>query len=138
MTSIEDLLQPIFFGSRVVGEALDNYDYADPHRRADEFDDPETAPRVNQPLYDTSTSTPLRKSNIDLDILPDYSDEIMSEYRIKQLLGQPLPDVSQVVDLDTAPDYVDFIKNSIRTIISSENEFNLDNKENVSKDVTQI
>jgi hypothetical protein len=45
-----------------------------------------------------------------------------------QMLGKPVPQVS-VVDLDTAVDYVDFIKNSIKNIITSENEFNIDNSE---------
>ena len=44
------------------------------------------------------------------------------------MLGKPVPQVS-VVDLDTAVDYVDFIKNSIKNIIASENEFNIDNSE---------
>lgn len=131
---LHELLQPMFFNSRIVGEALDNYDLADPHRRADEFDDKHTSPLFNQPLYDTSTSTPINDSNTGLTVLPDYSDEILSDYRISQMLGKPIQ-IPNIVDLDTAPDYVDFIKNTIKNVIASENEFNIDGKENLIKDV---
>ena len=123
--NIEELLQPITFTSRVVSQALDNYDPADPHRRADEFDDFYTEPQVNQPFYDTSTSTPIKGDNIDLTTLPDYSDEIISDYQISQILGKPI-NMENVVDLDTAPNYVNFVKNTIKNVIQSENEFNID------------
>lgn len=131
---LQELLQPMFFNSRIVGESLDNYDPADPHRRADEFDDKNTAPLFNQPLYDTSTTTPIVDSNMGLSNLPDYSDEILSDYRISQMLGKPI-EVPNVVDLDTAPDYVNFIKNTIKNVIASENEFNIDGKENLIRNV---
>lgn len=125
--NIEELLQPIMFNSRVVSQALDNYDPADPHRRADEFDDEYTAPQVNKPFYDTSTVVPLTEedSNISLVTLPDYSDEVISDFQIQRMLGKPI-NMENVVDLDTEPNYVNFIKNTIKNVIQSENEFNID------------
>lgn len=114
------------------GQVLDTFDPADPHRRADELDDIDTAPVVNAPLYDTSITNPIRKTNKGLMDMPDYSDEVMSDYRLAQLLGKPM-EIPAVVDLDTAPDYVDFIKNSIKNIIQSENEFNISNTEIMDK-----
>jgi len=43
-------------------------------------------------------------------------------------MGKAIPQ-ENIVDLDTAENYVDFIKNSIKNIIASENEFNIDNSE---------
>jgi hypothetical protein len=98
---LEQFITPLTFPAFEFEQALDNYDIADPHRRQDEFDDINTAPIVNAPLYDTSITNPIEKSNIGLSNL----------------------------DLDTAENYVDFIKNSIKNIIASENEFNIDNSE---------
>lgn len=121
-------VEPLLFDQVMIHEALDNFDYADPHRRADELDDQDTAPRVNAPLYDTSITNPMKSTNKYLGDFPDYSDEVMSDYRLAMMLGKPI-DIPAVVDLDTAPDYVDFIKNSITNLIKSENEFNIDNAE---------
>jgi hypothetical protein len=126
---IQELFAPLMFTERVVGEALDNFDPADPHRRQDEYDDKNTAPLGNQPFYDTSTSTPIQKSNVSLQDFPDYSDKIMTDYRIKMILGQPTDSIPNVVDLDTAPNYVNFIKNSIRNVIASESEFDINKTE---------
>ncbi len=121
-------IQPLIFDQQLFVEALDNYDYADPHRRADELDDDNTAPQVNAPLYDTSITNPIKKSNINISEFPDYSDEVLSDYKLALMLGKQ-PDIPVVIDLDTAPDYVDFIKNSITTLVKSENEFNIANNE---------
>ena len=134
MSTLEELLQSMTFEQHIVGEMLDNYDPSDPHRRQDEFDDKQTAPLGNQPFYDTSTSTPIKDTNKGLDELPDYSDEVLSDYRIQQMLGREI-EIPNIVDLDTAPNYVDFIKNTIRTVINSENEFNIDSKENLIKNI---
>lgn len=125
---LEQFIAPLTFPAWEFAEALDNFDRADPHRRADEFDDKNTAPVVNAPLYDTSITNPIEKSNIGLTNFPDYSDEVLSDYKMAQILGKPVPNES-IVDLDTADDYVDFIKNTIKNIISSENEFNISNAE---------
>ena len=117
-----DLAKPLFFDVKQIGIALDNYDLADPHRRADEFDDAHTAPKGNQPLYDTSTSTPIVASNIALTDFPDISDEIMSDYKIQKMLGRD-PEVPTFSDLDTAVDYVQFIKNTVASLAASEGEF---------------
>lgn len=117
-----DLAKPLFFDVKQIGIALDNYDLADPHRRADEFDDAHTAPKGNQPLYDTSTSTPIVASNIALTDFPDISDEIMSDYKIQKMLGRD-PEVPTFSDLDTATDYVQFIKNTVASLAASEGEF---------------
>ncbi len=103
-----EFAQPLQFTLR---EALDNTDPADPHRRQDEFDDEHTAPVGNAPLYDTSTSTPIRLSNASLTDFPDFSDQVMSDYKIQQMLGHNVK-MPNIVDLDTAPNYVQFIKNS--------------------------
>jgi len=129
---LAEFVQPLLFSSIEFDEALDNVDIADPHRRADEVDDKDTAPVVNAPLYDTSITNPIKKSNKSLADFPDYSDEVMSDYRLSQLLGKPM-EIPSVVDLDTADDYVDFIKNSIKNIIASENEFNISNAEIADK-----
>lgn len=121
-------IQPLIFDQQLFIEALDNYDYADPHRRADELDDENTAPQVNAPLYDTSITNPIKTSNINISEFPDYSDEVLSDYKLALMLGKQ-PDIPVVIDLDTAPDYVDFIKNSITTLVKSENEFNIANNE---------
>ena len=113
---------PLFFDAESVGIALDNFDPGDPHRRADEFDDKNTAPLGNQKLYDTSTSTPIKASNMSLTSFPDISDEIMSDYRIQKMLGHDV-EVPNFVDLDTAPNYVGFIQNTVRSVVESENEF---------------
>ena len=125
---LEQFIAPLTFPAWEFSQALDNFDIADPHRRQDEFDDTNTAPIVNAPLYDTSITNPIEKSNIGLSNFPDYSDEILSDYKMAKMLGKPLPQES-IVDLDTAEDYSGFIKNSIKNIIASENEFNLDNSE---------
>ncbi len=79
---LEQFIAPLSFPAWEFTEALDNFDRADPHRRADEFDDKYTAPVVNAPLYDTSITNPIEKSNIGLTNFPDYSDEVLSDYKI--------------------------------------------------------
>jgi len=133
MNPLEEIGMPILFSSGMVAEALDNFDVADPHRRADELDDKKTSPIVNAPLYDTSITTPLKKSNVSLQNFPDYSDEVLSDYKLAILLNKPVP-APDVADLDTDPDYVKFIKNSIKNIIQSEGEFNL-NKSRITTEL---
>lgn len=127
-----EFVQPLLFSTIQFDEALDNFDIADPHRRQDEFDDINTAPVVNAPLYDTSITNPIKKSNTSLTSFPDYSDEVMSDFRLAQMLGKPM-EIPSVVDLDTADNYVDFIKNTIKNVIASENEFNISNSEITDK-----
>ncbi len=127
-----EFVQPLLFSTIQFDEALDNFDIADPHRRQDEFDDINTAPVVNAPLYDTSITNPIKKSNTSLTSFPDYSDEVMSDFRLAQMLGKPM-EIPAVVDLDTADNYVDFIKNTIKNVIASENEFNISNSEITDK-----
>jgi len=124
---MDEYRKPMVFNEILISDALDNYDIADPHRRADEFDDKHTAPLVNQPLYDTSTSTPIHASTTNLSDFPDISDQIFSEYKKKKMLGQPVGSIDNFVDLDTAPDYVNFMKNITKLTIQSENEFSTDN-----------
>lgn len=131
-----EFVQPLLFSTIQFDEALDNFDIADPHRRQDEFDDINTAPVVNAPLYDTSITNPIKKSNTSLTSFPDYSDEVMSDFRLAQMLGKPM-EIPAVVDLDTADNYVDFIKNTIKNVIASENEFNISNSEITDKSKTQ-
>lgn len=133
MNPLEEIGMPILFSSGMVAEALDNFDVADPHRRADELDDRKTSPIVNAPLYDTSITTPLNKSNMSLQNFPDYSDEVLSDYKLAIMLNKPVP-APDVADLDTDPDYVKFIKNSIKNIIQSEGEFNL-NKSRITSEL---
>jgi hypothetical protein len=123
-----EFVQPLLFSTIQFDEALDNFDIADPHRRQDEFDDINTAPIVNAPLYDTSITNPIKKGNTSLTSFPDYSDEVMSDFRLAQMLGKPM-EIPAVVDLDTADNYVNFIKNTIKNVIASENEFNISNSE---------
>jgi len=123
----QDLARPLFFEASRIGIALDNYDIADPHRRADEFDDKHTAPLGNQPLYDTSTSTPIKLTNLSLTEFPDVSDEVMSDYKIQKMLGKDI-EVPQFVDLDTAPNYVQFIKNTANSLAASALEFTPDDR----------
>lgn len=125
---LEQFISPLVFEQTLFTEALDNFDYADPHRRADELDDENTAPLVNAVLYDTSRTNPIKASNKNISDFPDYSDEVMSDYRLQKMLGKNI-EIPKVVDLDTAPDYVEFIKNSITSLIKSENEFNIENNE---------
>lgn len=125
---LSQFVQPLVFEQQVFSEALDNFDIADPHRRADEFDDKDTAPQVNAALYDTSITNPIKQSNKNISDFPDYSDEVMSDFQMMRMLGKTI-DVPSIVDLDTAPDYSAFIKNSIKNIIKSETEFNLVNAE---------
>lgn len=125
---LAQFVSPLVFEQTLFTEALDNFDYADPHRRADEMDDNNTAPVVNAVLYDTSITNPIKATNINISEFPDYSDEVMSDYRLKKMMGKQV-EIPRVIDLDTAPDYVDFIKNSINNLIKSENEFNIENNE---------
>lgn len=125
---LSQFVEPLIFEQQVFSEALDNFDPQDPHRRADELDDKDTAPQVNVPLYDTSITNPIKTSNKNISDFPDYSDEVMSDYQMMRMLGKQI-DIPSIVDLDTAPDYVDFIKNSIKNIISSESEFSMVNAE---------
>jgi len=131
-----EFVQPLLFSTIQFDEALDNFDVADPHRRQDELDDINTAPVVNAPLYDTSITNPIKKSNTSLTSFPDYSDEVMSDFRLAQMLGKPM-EIPAVVDLDTADNYVDFIKNTIKNVIASENEFNISNSEITDKSKTE-
>ena len=124
---LTSMTKPLFFDAKSVGVALDNFDPYDPHRRADEFDDASTAPLGNQQLYDTSTSTAIKASNVSLDDFPDISDEIMSDYRIQKMLGHDIQPPA-FSDLDTAPNYVNFIKNTIASLTASENEISTDKK----------
>ena len=73
-------------------------------------------------------TNPIKKGNTSLTSFPDYSDEVMSDFRLAQMLGKPM-EIPAVVDLDTADDYVNFIKNTIKNVIASENEFNISNSE---------
>lgn len=123
---IREFLQPLVFNAFEIEHALDNFDPYDPHRRADEIDDPITAPLVNQPLFDTSVVNPIKDSDISLLDFPDYSDEVMSDFRMNQMLGKRMP-TEAVVDLDTSADYDEFVKNSIKNVIKSENEYNIRN-----------
>jgi hypothetical protein len=123
---IRQFLEPLVFNTFEFEHALDNFDPADPHRRADELDDPVTKPLVNQPLYDTSIANPIKDSNLSLEDFPDKSDEFMSDFRMAQMLGKPLP-TEVIVDIDTTPDYDTFIKNSIKNILKSENEYSISN-----------
>lgn len=129
---LSDFVQPLLFTAIEFDRALDIMDIADPHGRADELDDINTAPVVNAPLYDTSITNPIIKSNKYISDFPDYSDEVMSDFRLAQLLGKPM-EIPSVVDLDTSDNYVDFIKNSIKNVIASENEFNISNAEIADK-----
>ena len=119
---LQSLTKPLFFNAREVSQALDNFDESDPHRNAYEFDDPHIAEVANNPLYDTSKSTPIHASNTSLGDFPDVSDYVMSDYKIQKMLGRDVGPPS-FVDLDTAENYVGFIKNSIRTQTEAENEF---------------
>jgi hypothetical protein len=134
--NLSQFIEPLVFDQVSFSQALDNYDVADPHRRADELDDDDTAPQVNVPLYDTSITNPISKSNNNLEDFPDYSDEVMSDYQMQRMLGKPI-NIPSIVDLDTAPDYVDFIKNTIKNVISSETEFNIQNTE-ISEILKQV
>lgn len=125
-TEIREFLKPLVFNAFEFDHALDNFDPADPHRRADEFDDPVTKPLVNQPLYDTSIANPIKDSNLGLDDFPDKSDEFMSDFQMARMLGKPLP-TDVVVDIDTTPDYDVFVKNTIKNLLKSENEYNIRN-----------
>lgn len=125
---LSQFVQPLIFEQQVFSQALDNFDRADPHRRADELDDDNTAPQINAPLYDTSITNPIKESNKNISEFPDYSDEVMSDYQLQRMLGKQI-DVPSIVDLDTAPNYVGFIQNSIKNIIKSETEFNIANSE---------
>jgi hypothetical protein len=136
MNPLEEIGMPMVFTDLDVAQALDNYDIADPHRREDELDDKRTAPIVNAPLYDTSITNPIKKSEISLGDFPDYSDEILSDYKMAILLNKPVP-APDVADLDTDPDYVKFIKNSIKNIIQSEGEFNL-NRNRITTELMKL
>jgi|TARA_R110000772_G_scaffold97604_2_gene196949 hypothetical protein len=136
MSDLRELYQPIIFEQTLFSEALDNYDRNDPHRRQDELDDENTGPLVNAPLYDTSITNPIKKSNSNISEFPDYSDEVMSDYMIAKLLGKQI-EIPSIIDLDTADNYVDFIKNSITSLIKSENEFNITNAE-ISEKTKQV
>jgi hypothetical protein len=50
----------------------------------------------------------------------------MSDFRMSQMLGKPLP-TEVIVDIDTTKDYDLFIQNSIKNILKSENEYNIRN-----------
>jgi hypothetical protein len=119
---LSELATPLFFDVEQVGLALDNYDIADPHRRADEFDDKHTAPLVNQPLYDTSISTVIKKNNMSLGDFPDISDSVLSDYRLQKMMGHDV-EMPNFVDLDTARDYSSFLQNTVDSLLASENEF---------------
>jgi hypothetical protein len=136
MNPLEEIGMPLVFDNTMVAEALDNYDVADPHRRADELDDKRTAPIVNAPLYDTSITNPIKVSELSLESFPDYSDNVISDYKLALILGKPVPSPN-VADLDTDPDYVKFIKNSIKNIIQSESEFNL-NRNKVTSELMKL
>lgn len=124
---LKTMTQTLTFETKTLGVILDNYDNADPFRRADEFDDEDTAPQVNMPFYDTSISTPQKDTNMALSDLPDYSDKILSDYKIQKMLGRDVP-VPNFVDLDTSDTYAPFIQNTIKNVLASEGEFLLDSK----------
>lgn len=111
-----------------ISQMNDNYPAHEAHPRDDELWDPKTAPKGNQPLYDTSTTNRLFRNKTNILDLPDISDEILSDYKINQMLGRDIVPPT-FIDLDTAPNYVDFIKNTIKNVIQSESEFNIDIQE---------
>lgn len=129
MSQMRQLTRPVEFSQKTVSVSLDNFDNADPFRMVDPIDNENTAPLVNAPFYDTSKETPIKKSNIGLDDLPDYSDEMISDYEIRRMLGQNVESMENIVDLDKADNYVAFIKNTIKNVIASESEFNIDRQE---------
>lgn len=124
---LDEFQRPLFFDVKAVSQALDTYDPADPHRRDDEFDDPDVKQNVVMPLYDLSIVNPVNASNLSLSEFPDYSDKVLSDYKIQKMLGRDIA-MPAFVDLDTADNYVGFIQNSVKNVLASENEFNMDQK----------
>lgn len=112
------------FDKDIFLEAVEKIKPDSSQNRYDPFQDhePELA---NQSFQDVNLMLHHKKIYT-LDELPDESDEILSDYKLKTLLGTASGAPPTFVDLDTAPDYVDFVKNSIKNMLASENEFNDD------------
>jgi hypothetical protein len=125
--NLEEMLRPMQFKQNTfefaLDNALDNFSKDNPHHQPD-IDDPMT-PKVNAKFYDTSIANPMHGASSSLEDFPDYSDKVISDYRLQKMLGRDVPDPS-IIDLDTSDDYVGFLKNTIKNVLSSESEFNID------------
>jgi hypothetical protein len=115
-----------------VTQAVLNYDIADAHGQEDLLYQPRSAPVGNYKFFNTDVAYPMKRNIMNLEDFPDYSDEILSDYKIAQMLGKPM-EMPNVVDLDTSPNYVDFIKESIVSQIRSENEFDVNAQSSLQK-----
>ncbi len=137
---LQEFLQPITFTNTQFSEALDNADPTDPFNE-NVLMDRRPANTFNTPLYNTSTTHNLEKTDqyndIYLQNMPDYSDIEFYDYQMKKLMGKPVEE-NLIIDLDTAPDYVAFTQNTIRNLLKSQNEFNIDNTTTkIDKDLEQ-
>jgi len=137
---VQEFLKPITFTNTQFSEALDNADPTDPFNENVLMD---TKPKntFNTPLYNTSDTHILPKTDqyndIFLQDMPDYSDIQFYDYQMKKLMGKPVEE-NLIIDLDTAPDYVSFTQNTIRNLLKSQNEFNIDNTSTtIDKDLEQ-
>ncbi len=103
----------------------------DPHMtRIDQENDGILQPDLDD-LFETSFQT--QGEHKSLSDLPDYSDEVISQYYFDALNGRDPSDIPQVVDLDTEPDYVNFVKKSISNMLKEENEFSTNIKDVVEQ-----
>jgi len=113
-------------------QAILNYELDDPHGAEDLLYQNYSAPVGNYKFYNTTVANPMKKNILALQDFPDYSDEVLSDYKLAEIMGKPM-EFPDIIDLDTSPDYVDFIKKSIITQIQSENEFNVDAQSGIQK-----
>lgn len=118
---LREITEPLFFNTQEFGKTLERYAEDNPHQRVETLTG-DTSPAVNVALYDTSRAQPELINATYLGDYPDISDEIMTDYKFRKLMGEDVA-VPMFVDLDTAEDYVQFTKNTAGGILASETEF---------------
>ena len=118
---LKEITRPLFFDASEFGRALERYSEDNPHQTKDTLEG-DGKPRVDAPLFNMTKSEPLPVDAKSAADFPDMSDEIMTDYRFRRMMGEEV-EIPKFVDLDTAEDFVQFTKNSIGGSIASEQEF---------------
>jgi hypothetical protein len=118
---LKELTKPLFFSAAEFGRALERYSDDNPFHGEDELTG-DSSPVVDGPIFNITTGQTTKIDTRNLADFPDVSDEIMTDYRFRMMMGEDVQ-IPKFVDLDTAEDFVEFTKNTLGNILASEQEF---------------
>lgn len=118
---LKQMTEPLFFDAYEFGRALERYAEDNPHQTKDSLDG-NGQPSVDGPLFNMTKSEPMPVDAKSAADFPDASDEIMTDYAFRRLMGEEV-EIPKFVDLDTSKDFVKFTQNSLGSSLASEREF---------------